>query len=106
MAALKYNLLFLFAVSSCSQVTSNSQITIDNKLSDCIGISQSALVFREGIPILKVWYQQKKITAECGCTSAITAYSSELEMDEYKSQLMNANFTFDKGEVRIHSYRH
>ncbi len=92
MAELRYSLLLLFVISACSQATSKTKVTINNQLSSCIKFDNPEVIYEGGIPMLEVSHQQLKSTAQCGCKSAISQYSTQLEMDGYKSQLLTAKF--------------
>ncbi|WP_076417470.1 DUF2195 family protein [Colwellia sp. UCD-KL20] len=94
MAGLKYSLLLLVLISACSQATSNTKVSINNQLSNCIKIDRSEVIYRDGIPMLGLSYKQLKPTSECGCKSAISQYTSLLEMDGYNSQLLTAKVKF------------
>jgi hypothetical protein len=99
MAELKYSVLLLFVISACSQAAPDTKITIDNELSNCIKIEQTEVIYKGELPMLKASYQQLQSTSECGCKSKISAYSSQLEMDGYNSQLMTAKFIFAEDKL-------
>ena len=101
MAELKYSLLLLFVISACSQATSSTKITINNKLSNCIKIDKTAVVYQGGMPMLEISHQKIKTTSECGCKSAISEYSSQLEMDGYNSPLLTAKLIFEANRFKV-----
>ncbi len=101
MAELRYSLIFLFVISACSQATSNTNVTINNNLSNCIEIDNTNVVYKDGMPMLEVSYQKIKSTAECGCKSALSEYSSQLKMDGYNSPLLTAKLIFDERKLEI-----
>ncbi|MCP4325542.1 MAG: DUF2195 family protein [Alteromonadales bacterium] len=101
MAELRYSLLSLFLISACSQATSTTKITINNNLSNCIKIENTKVVYKDGMPMLEVSHQKIKSTSECGCKSAISEYSSQLEMDGYNSPLLNAKLIFEARNFEV-----
>lgn len=94
MAELRYSVLLIFMISACSQATSNTKISIKNQLSSCIKIDSTEVVYKGDIPMLEISHQQLRSTSQCGCKSAISQYSTELEMDGYNSSLLTAKLTF------------
>jgi len=101
MAELKYSVLMLIALSACTQATTNTKITINNALSNCIKIDETKVVYSGEIPLLEISHQNIKKTSECGCKSAISQYTSELVMDGYNSKLLTAKFSFGDGTSKI-----
>lgn len=101
MAELKYSVLLLFVISACSQATPKTKVTISNQLSNCIKIGNIEVVYEGDIPMLEISPQQIKTTSECGCKSAISEYSSVLNMDGYNSQLLTAKFIFGANKFKI-----
>ena len=101
MAVLRYSLLLLFVMSACSQATSNTKVTINNQLSNCIKIDNPEVKYNWGIPMLSVSHQELKSTSQCGCKSAISQYSSQIEMDDFNSQLLTAKLTFSAKQLII-----
>ena len=101
MVELRYSLLLIFMVSACSQATSETKFSINNQLSNCIKIDNPEIIYKSGIPMLSASHQQLKPTAQCGCKSAISQYSSQLEMDGYNSELLTAKLTFRENQLII-----
>lgn len=101
MAELRYSSLLLFMISACSQATSNTKVSINNQLSNCIKIDNPEVIYKGGIPMLGISHQQLKSTSQCGCKSAISQYSTQLEMDGYKSELLTAKLTFSEKQLII-----
>lgn len=102
MVELKYSALLLLVISTYSEAKQNTQVSIDNQLSNCIKIEQTEIVYQDEVPMLNASYKQLQTTSECGCKSKILTYSSLLEMDGYNSDLMKAQFTFeDKKQLSI-----
>ena len=101
MAELRYSFLLLFMISACSQATSNTKVSINNQLSNCIKIDNPEVIYKGGIPMLGISHQQLKSTSQCGCKSATSQYSIQLEMDGYKSELLTAKLIFREKQLII-----
>ena len=101
MVELRYSLLLVFMVSACSQSTSDTKVSINNQLSNCIKIDNPEVMYKSGIPMLSASYQQLKPISQCGCKSAISQYSSRLEMNGYSSKLLTAKLTFRENQLII-----
>lgn len=94
MAELRYSLFLLFFITNYSQAMQNEKVVIKNNLSECIKMGKPEITYSDNIPMLSLSYQQLKPTSECGCKSAISQYSTQLEMDGYMSPLLTAKFQF------------
>lgn len=91
----KFNVFICLIVSGCAQATPHLNVDVDNQLSNCIKIEEMEIVTDNELPMLKVHYQKKSAISACGCKSAISTYSSTLQMDGYDSFLMSGQFIFD-----------
>ena len=101
MAALRFSVFLFFLISGCSQAASKIEVTIENNLSSCIKLDDTEVVYNAGIPMLEISYQQLKAISQCGCKSAISQYSSQLEMEGYNSSLLTAKLIFEADKFNI-----
>jgi hypothetical protein len=79
----------------------DTKITIDNRLSNCIKIDATEVVYNDAMPMLKISHHNIQLISECGCKSAISEYSSQLEMDGYNSLLLTAKLIFSVNKLKI-----
>ena len=100
MAGLRFSFIFLFLISACSQTTQSAEtkIKIENSLSNCLKIQDEKIVYENEFPVLNASFTALKSTAECGCKSKISSYSSELQIGDIRSKLMEAKYVFVNGK--------
>lgn len=98
MAVQNHSLILLLLLSACSHVF-NPAVDINNNLSSCIKINSVNVIEEKNIPLAKIDYTAVKHLAECGCKSAINAYSSTLQMDGYDSPLISGKFVFPENSL-------
>lgn len=100
MAALKYNFIAVVTIlCSCASIAKaiDYKIEIDNQLGQCIAISNANIEVFNEIPMLKLKYKELKLTADCGCKSAISSYYVYSMHEQYNSFLIGGKVSFNKG---------
>lgn len=107
MAAPRFELVLVLALLRCA--TSNSanppntalapvRYRLENQLSDCVLIEKETAVWRGDIAVLELRYSLAKSTGECGCKSALSAYSSYAELADGERYLMGGALTLAGGD--------
>lgn len=95
MAGLKYSFLIFFLVSLAA-VASDEKIDIKNKLSQCSEIHNPKLVVEGSVPVLAFDLVLKESIADCGCKSALGAFSVYAQRDAYQTQLIAGKVALGK----------
>ncbi|WP_075186645.1 DUF2195 family protein [Teredinibacter haidensis] len=100
MAERRFSFILLLLISACSQATQRSEtkVTIENSLSSCLKIQDEKIVYKNDFPVLNASFTTLSSTSECGCKSKISAYTSELQIGNIRSKLMEAKYVFVNGK--------
>lgn len=101
MKKIKYFLLGLLLPICYVNANSNKEIQIYNKLSNCVKMSSSELIYKENIPMLNLSYKQIKNISECGCQSKILEYSSYLKINNIDSEVLRAKFVLESNNLEL-----
>lgn len=94
MAAQKYKFIFVFLVSSCAVANDSDSININNQLSSCITVTNTAVSENSEIPVLSFDLKVDKPISECGCKSALGAYTVYTIYGDYKSYILGGKIGF------------
>ncbi|MGV8838364.1 DUF2195 family protein [Cellvibrio sp.] len=88
MAALKFSFLAFFLMPLVV-LASDEKIDIKNQLSQCSEIRNPKLVTEGSVPVLSFDLVLKDSIADCGCKSALGAFSVYAQRDSYLSHLIS-----------------
>jgi hypothetical protein len=94
MAARKYKFIFVFLVSSCAVANDSDSINISNQLSSCITATNTAVTEDSEIPIFSFDLKMDKPISECGCKSALAAYTIYTISGDHKSYILGGKVGF------------
>jgi len=75
-------------------------VNIDNQLSECIIPTNIKISKEAKIPILSFYLKVNGSIAECGCKSALGAYTVFAQMEDYKSYVIGGKVAFVKSEYK------
>lgn len=67
-------LVGLLASASAAPVPRPEKVKFENALASCVGVEQKPVVSHENLLLLPAVLQSRRLTAECGCKSAVLAY--------------------------------
>ncbi|TMO44723.1 DUF2195 family protein [Pseudoalteromonas ruthenica] len=101
MEVLKYSLFLLFLISNYSQATPHKKTIIRNNLSECITFSNYEVTYLDNIPMIKLHYQIMSSISECGCKSELSQYSSQLNIDGNRINLLTAKLVFKSEDITL-----
>jgi hypothetical protein len=89
MAVRKFKfMLFLLLSSSSATASDSDNVKIENNLSACISISDVKKNTEEEIPVISFYLHVNKSIAECGCKSALGAYTVLSQLAGYNSYIL------------------
>jgi hypothetical protein len=95
MVGLKYSFLIVFLMS-ITAVASDEKIDIKNQLSQCSEIRNPKIIAEGSVPILSFDLVLNKSIADCGCKSALGAFSVYAQRDGAESYLINGKLALGK----------
>ena len=101
MVAQRLSILSVLFLTACYAQASKPVVEIDNNLSDCIKIEKNEITNFSNIISMKLDYSILKPTAECGCKSMISSYSSFIYIDKHQSGLISGKLVFDSRSIDI-----
>lgn len=96
MAAQKFKLLAVF-LFSLTAMADDGKVDVNNQLSLCSEINNPTLITKGVVPILSFDLVVKDTIADCGCKSALGAFSVYAQRDSYESFLISGNVALEKG---------
>jgi hypothetical protein len=108
MAALSLEAALLWMVFGCAASNVGGQsgsgsaavrYRLENQLSACVVIERETASWRGDIAVLELRYDLAKSTGECGCKSALSAYSSYAEFTDGERYLMGGALTLSGGDA-------
>lgn len=94
MAARKYRFIFVFLVSSCAVANDSGSINISNQLSSCITVTNAAVSEDSEIPVFSFDLKVDNPISECGCKSALGAYTVYTISGDFKSYILGGKVGF------------
>jgi len=95
MAVLKFSLLAILLMPFTT-VAGDEKIDIENLLSQCSAIRDLELSSEGNIPVLSFDLVLKESIADCGCKSALGAFSVYAQRDSYQSHLISGKIALEK----------
>lgn len=95
MAAREFSLL-AFLLVSLPVVAGGEKIDIKNQLSQCSEIHNPILAVDGNVPVLSFELILKESIADCGCKSALGAFSVYALRDSYQSHLISGKVALGK----------
>lgn len=97
---LKFSLLVAFLLS-LTAVASDGAVDINNQLSQCSEIKGPKLMLKGSVPVMSFNLVLKDTIADCGCKSALGAFSVYAQRDSYESFLISGNVALEKEGKKI-----
>lgn len=98
MAALKFSFILLLSVVSCATASGLEPVNFNNQLSACVEINGMKITTEGRIPVLSFDLKMNKPISECGCKSALGAYTVFSKMEEYQSYIIGGKVAFKTSE--------
>lgn len=95
MAGLKFSFL-VFLLLPLTTAASDEKIDINNQLSQCSEIHNPKLVTDGSVPVLSFDLVLKESIADCGCKSALGAFSVYAQRGGAESHLINGKVALGK----------
>lgn len=95
MAGLKFSFL-VFLLLPLTTAASDEKIDINNQLSQCSEIHNPKLVTDGSVPVLSFDLVLKESIADCGCKSALGAFSVYAQRGGAESHLINGRVALGK----------
>lgn len=71
----------------------------ENHLSTCVVVEKETATWRGDVAVLELRYDLAKSTGECGCKSALSAYSSYAELADGERYLIGGVLTLSGGDA-------
>ena len=93
MVARRSDLAILGVLLSCASAQAPVRYRLENQLAGCLEVEGEAASWRDDLAVLEVRYHLAKSTAECGCKSALSAYSSYAEVPDGERYLSGGAMT-------------
>jgi hypothetical protein len=84
--------IFMFAFG-CAAMQPRIEYRLENSLDACVKIDQEASSWNGQLAVLELRYHMAKSTAECGCKSALSAYSSFAELSTGEQYMIGGTIT-------------
>jgi hypothetical protein len=103
MAELRYtNLLVLVCLTySCSSIYTLATVDLKNNLSGCIKIMGHSESAKEFFVYSRISYEKVKMIGDCGCTSALGAYTAYITENELQIWLASGKVSFNDQSVLL-----
>lgn len=95
MAGLKFSFL-VFLLLPLTTAASDEKIDINNQLSQCSEVHNPKLVTDGSVPVLSFDLVLKESIADCGCKSALGAFSVYAQRGGAESHLINGKVALGK----------
>lgn len=95
MAGLKFSFL-VFLLLPLTAAASDEKIDINNRLSQCSEIRNPKIVTEGSVPVLSFDLVLKESIADCGCKSALGAFSVYAQRGGTESYLINGKVALGK----------
>lgn len=98
MAVRKFSFILLLFVASCATASGLDTVNLNNQLSACVEINGVKITTEGRIPVLSFDLKLNKPISECGCKSALGAYTVFSQMEGYQSYIIGGKMTLKKSE--------
>jgi len=108
MAAPKFEATLLLVLVGCAALNGNGQAggsvpavryRLENHLSPCVVVEKENASWHGDLAVLEVRYNLAKSTGECGCKSALSAYSSYAELPGGERYLIGGALTLSGSDA-------